>query len=55
MIEPVTSTPPPLVTREALKSFTLRLVEHFAPQKVSCLAPRPAARLAVIPTQTFWW
>ena len=34
MIEPVTSTPPPLVTREALESFTQRLVEHFAPQKV---------------------
>ena len=34
MMEPITSTPPPLVTREALKSFTQRLVEHFAPQKV---------------------
>jgi predicted nucleotidyltransferase len=34
MMEPMAATPPPLVTREALRSFTQRLVEHFAPQKV---------------------
>lgn len=34
MMDPMTSTPSPLVTREALRSFTQRLVEHFAPQKV---------------------
>jgi predicted nucleotidyltransferase/HEPN domain-containing protein len=34
MTNPMAATPPPLVTREALRSFTQGLVEHFAPQKV---------------------
>ena len=34
MIDFMTSVPPPLVTREALRAFTQRLVEHFAPEKV---------------------
>ena len=34
MMEPMAATPPPLVTREALRAFTQRLVDHFAPEKV---------------------
>ena len=34
MMDAMTSIPPPLVTREALRAFTQRLVEHFSPQKV---------------------
>ena len=34
MDSPSTTTPAPLVTREALKAFTERIVERFAPQKV---------------------
>lgn len=34
MMDPMTSVPPPLVSREALPVFTQRLVEHFAPEKV---------------------
>jgi predicted nucleotidyltransferase len=34
MMDAMTSIPPPLVTREALRAFTQRLVEHLAPQKV---------------------
>jgi predicted nucleotidyltransferase len=34
MMKPMTSTPTPLVTREALQAFTQRLVEHYAPEKV---------------------
>jgi predicted nucleotidyltransferase len=34
MMGPMAATPPPLVTREALRAFTQRLVDHFAPEKV---------------------
>jgi hypothetical protein len=34
MMEPMTATPPPLVTREALRPFTQRLVDHCVPEKV---------------------
>ena len=34
MTHPVTTTPAPLVTREALQAFTQRLVAQFAPQQV---------------------
>jgi hypothetical protein len=34
MMKPMTSTPTPLVTREALLAFTQRLVECYAPEKV---------------------
>ncbi|PZV02708.1 MAG: hypothetical protein DCF23_11070 [Cyanobium sp.] len=34
MMEPMTTTPTPLVTREALLAFTQRLVECYAPEKV---------------------
>ena len=34
MMEPMAATPPPLVTREALRAFTQRLVDQFAPEKV---------------------
>jgi predicted nucleotidyltransferase len=34
MMEPMTTTPTPLVTREALLAFTQRLVERYAPEKV---------------------
>jgi predicted nucleotidyltransferase len=34
MDQPSTATPAPLVTREALRAFTQRMVERFAPQKV---------------------
>jgi predicted nucleotidyltransferase len=34
MDHPSTTTPAPLVTREALKAFTQRIVERFSPQKV---------------------
>ena len=34
MMAPMTTTPPPLVTREALTAFTRRLVECYAPEKV---------------------
>ena len=33
MMEAMASMPSPLVTREALRAFTQRLVEHFVPQK----------------------
>jgi len=32
--EPMTTTPTPLVTREALLAFTQQLVEHYAPERV---------------------
>jgi hypothetical protein len=57
MMEPMAATPPPLVTREALRSFTQRLVEHFAPQKVILFGSQ--ARLGVkragILTPTSLW
>ena len=34
MMKPMTTTPTPLVTREALLAFTQRLVERYAPEKV---------------------
>jgi predicted nucleotidyltransferase len=34
MMKPMTTTPTPLVTREALQAFTKRLVERYAPEKV---------------------
>ena len=34
MMTPMTAALPPLVTREALKAFAERLVEHFAPQNI---------------------
>jgi predicted nucleotidyltransferase len=34
MMKPMTTTPTPLVTREALLAFTQRLVECYAPDKV---------------------
>jgi predicted nucleotidyltransferase len=34
MMKPMTTTPTPLVTREALQAFTQRLVELYAPEKV---------------------
>jgi predicted nucleotidyltransferase len=34
MMDPMTTTPAPLVTREALSAFTRRLVECYAPEKV---------------------
>ncbi len=34
MTHPVTTTPAPIVTREALQAFTQRLVAQFAPQQV---------------------
>lgn len=34
MMEAMTTTPTPLVTREALQAFTQRLVERYAPEKV---------------------
>jgi predicted nucleotidyltransferase len=34
MMKPMTTTPTPLVTREALLAFTQRLVECYAPEKV---------------------
>ena len=30
----MTTTPTPLVTREALLAFTQQLVEHYAPERV---------------------
>ena len=34
MMKPMTTTPTPLVSREALLAFTQRLVERYAPEKV---------------------
>lgn len=34
MMKRMTTTPTPLVTREALQAFTQRLVERYAPEKV---------------------
>ena len=34
MMDAMTSIPPPLVTREALRALTQRVVEQFSPQKV---------------------
>ena len=34
MMNPMPDTPPPLVTREALRAFSQRLVDHFAPENV---------------------
>ena len=34
MMGAMAATPPPLVTREDLRAFTQRLVDHFAPEKV---------------------
>ncbi|NDG75048.1 MAG: nucleotidyltransferase domain-containing protein [Synechococcaceae bacterium WB8_1B_136] len=34
MMKSMTTTPSPLVTREALQAFTQRLVERYAPEKV---------------------
>jgi uncharacterized protein len=34
MMKPMTTTPTPLVTREALLDFTQRLVERYSPEKV---------------------
>jgi len=63
MMKPMTTTPTPLVTREALQAFTQRLVERYAPEKVilySCgeacgYGPWPVVRRAGIPMPTSWW
>ena len=55
MMKPMTTTPTPLVTREALLAFTQRLVERYAPEKVILFGSWLVERRAGIPMRTSWW
>jgi hypothetical protein len=55
MMMAMTTTPTPLVTREALLAFTQRLVECYAPDKVILFGSLARVRLAGIRMPTSWW
>jgi hypothetical protein len=48
MTDGATSTPAPLVTREALSAFIQRLIGHFVTEQIILSAPWPAAMMMVM-------